>query len=242
MEETKDIIAIGVPMHLAVLSAITFLTMGQAPAEDASKAFIAAKNWPGLEAWARAEIIAHPIEAKSYLLLGMALGSQGRSTDAVSVFREVTVLTPDKVEGWFDLCLAGAQVPDRAAVVEGLDGVALRNFDATLRLLQLPAVARVLGSDEPAAREDFSRIRVRFQPSVLQYPPEAKAHRVQGTVVTEITQDRDGRVIKSRVIDGPDELRRAAEAYLTAWRFAPIPETRKDDRICFRLNIVFRLR
>ena len=229
-------------MQHAVLTAITFLALGQAPSEDASKAFITAKNWPSLEAWAQAEISVHPTEAKPRLLLGMALGSLGRHAEAVTVFRQVTVLAPDKAEGWFDLCLAGAQVSDRTAVIEGLDGVAKRNFGATLRLLKIPAVARVLGSDEPAAREDFSRIKVRYQPPVLQYPPDAKAHRIQGTVVTEITQDRDGRVVKVKAIEGPDELRQSAESYATCWRFSPIPATRKDDRICFRLNIVYRLR
>ncbi len=211
-------------------------------AEDASKTFITAKNWPGLEAWAREEIIAHPKEPRLRLLLGMALGNQGRSREAILVFRELTVLDPDKAEGWFDLCLAGAQVADHAAVTEGLDGVALRNFEATLRLLQMPKVAFVLGSNEPAAREDFSRIRVRHQPPVLTYPPDAKALRIQGTVVLEVTEDRDGRVIKVQALEGPNELRRSAEGYAACWRFSPILATRKDDRISFRLNIVYRLR
>ena len=120
--------------------------------------------------------------------------------------------------------------------------MALRSFEATKRLLETSTVRHVLGSDEPAAPEDFSHIRVRYQPPTPRYPPEAKVLRIQGTVVVEVTQDQEGRVIKVHAMEGPKELQPTSEAYAACWRFYPIPASRKEDRLTFRLTMPFRLR
>jgi TonB family protein len=205
------------------------------------KQMITAKDWPGLELWARAQIAAHAEEARFHLALGMSLANQARPREASAAFRLATELAPGQVEGWYNLCLAGAQIPDRTITTYGLDGVTARNLEATKRLLELPADRQSLGSDEPAAREDFSHIQIKYQPPAPRYPPEAKARRIQGVVVAEVTVDRDGRVIQSRAISGPEDLRAYAANWILGWRFYPIPAERKDDRLVFQLTMPFRL-
>jgi TonB family protein len=229
-------------VHRTVFFTLPCLLAGQGFSNDRTQAFVSAKDWPGLEAWSRSLLQANPNEAKNHLLLGMALANQGRAAEAAVTFRRATALEPTKVEGWFNLCLAGAQVADHAITTEGLDGVATRHVTATRRLLDLDAVKAVLGSDLPASQEDFSRIRVKYQPPAPPYPDGAKINRVQGTVVVEITQDRDGRVVKVRSLEGPEALRETAASYAACWRFFPIPPERKDDRLSFRLTMPFRLR
>jgi TonB family protein len=107
--------------------------------------------------------------------------------------------------------------------------------------LETPILQRILGTAEPAAQVDFSKVRIRYQPPAPPYPKEAKSRRIQGIVVVEVTQDREGRVIRARAIDGPEELRPTSEAYAACWRFFPIPADEKADRLQFRLTMPFRV-
>lgn len=53
------------------------------------------------------------------------------------------------------------------------------------------------------------------------YPPDAKAARITGSVVVEVTVDEAGKVIAVRSISGPAELRGAAEEAARGWVFRP---------------------
>jgi protein TonB len=53
------------------------------------------------------------------------------------------------------------------------------------------------------------------------YPPLAKAARVAGAVVVEVTVDEDGGVISARAVSGHPLLKDAAVAAARAWRFTP---------------------
>lgn len=227
--------------RLACLALPCALVAQEAPANQATE-LSKARDWPGLEAWAHSQIKGNPNESKNHLFLGKALGEQGRLPEAILAFRRAAELDPTKVEAWFNLCLAGAKNSDRAVATEGLDAVAVRNFRATRNLVEMGEVKAVLGSELPAAQEDFSRIKIKHQPPAPPYPAEAKAKKIQGTVIVEITQDRDGRVIKVRSLQGPEVLQETAANYATCWRFAPIPADRKDDRLCFRITMPFRVR
>jgi TonB family protein len=52
------------------------------------------------------------------------------------------------------------------------------------------------------------------------YPVDARAKRVQGVVAVEATVDSSGNVVDTRVLNGPIELRRAAQQSVLNWHFA----------------------
>ncbi len=51
------------------------------------------------------------------------------------------------------------------------------------------------------------------------YPEAARARRVQGVVTVEATVDSSGNVVETRVLNGPIELRRAAQQSVLNWHF-----------------------
>ena len=62
--------------------------------------------------------------------------------------------------------------------------------------------------------------------TAVQYPKEARAKRIEGTVVLELSLSETGTVTDARVLSGPDELRRAALASALEWHFVhdtPLP-------------------
>ena len=95
-------------MRRLALLAVPCLVTGQTPTADPMKDLISAKDWPGLEAWAKTQITANPKEARYQLALGASLANQARPAEAVAAFRRATELNPDKAEAWYNLCLAGA--------------------------------------------------------------------------------------------------------------------------------------
>lgn len=54
----------------------------------------------------------------------------------------------------------------------------------------------------------------------VQYPAEARAKRIEGTVVLELSLSETGTVTDARVLSGPEELRRAALESVLEWHFA----------------------
>jgi TonB family protein len=52
------------------------------------------------------------------------------------------------------------------------------------------------------------------------YPEAARAKRVQGVVTVEATVDSSGNVVETHVLNGPVELRRAAQQSVLNWHFA----------------------
>ena len=52
------------------------------------------------------------------------------------------------------------------------------------------------------------------------YPLDARAKRIQGVVTVEATVDSSGNVVETRVLNGPVELRRAAQQSVLSWHFA----------------------
>jgi TonB family protein len=57
--------------------------------------------------------------------------------------------------------------------------------------------------------------------SVPEYPKRAAEQRVAGDVVLEVTLDERGEVSDTRVVSGPDELRKAAIEAVLNWHFSP---------------------
>ncbi len=89
---------------------------------------------------------------------------------------------------------------------------------------------------------DFSKIRVKHQPEAPAYPPEAKAQRIQGTVVVVVTIDVDGKVTDAKAISGPAELHPCAVDYAKSWEFDPARVKGKPVPARFKLTMPFRLK
>ena len=89
---------------------------------------------------------------------------------------------------------------------------------------------------------EFSKIRVKHQPVAPAYPPEAKAQRIQGTVVVILIIDTDGKVTNAKAISGPPELHAFAVDYAKAWEFEPAKVKGKPVPARFKLTMPFRLR
>jgi TonB family protein len=88
---------------------------------------------------------------------------------------------------------------------------------------------------------DFSRIKLAFRPPNPPYPTLAKAMKVQGTVVVEISVGLDGAPTTATALEGPAELRPAAERYALQWRFEPAQVGGKPQKARIRLTVPFKL-
>ncbi len=53
------------------------------------------------------------------------------------------------------------------------------------------------------------------------YPPIARAARVGGTVIVQVTVDESGNVVSARAVSGPPLLQQAAANAARGWRFSP---------------------
>lgn len=89
---------------------------------------------------------------------------------------------------------------------------------------------------------DFTRIKVKFRPPTPPYPTEAKAQKIQGTVVVELTIDQEGKPLSAKAISGPEALKAAAEAFAQDWRFEPARLNGKPTQARFKLTMPFRLK
>lgn len=88
----------------------------------------------------------------------------------------------------------------------------------------------------------FSQVRVKLQPEAPTYPADAKAARIQGTVVVHLTIDTEGKVTEARAISGPPELHDCAIGYAKGWQFEPVKVKEKAVPARFKLTMPFRLR
>ncbi len=90
--------------------------------------------------------------------------------------------------------------------------------------------------------QDFSQIKVKFQPAAPAYPADAKEKRIQGTVVVVVTIDTKGVPVKVEAIEGPEELRPTAVDYAKGWLFEPAKVKGKAVSARFKLTMPFKLR
>lgn len=137
--------------------------------------------------------------------------------------------------------------PDPAPL-PSLRGLALLLAGATLlgatALATRPAPPKPAKEAAPPAVRNLSwnQVKVRFQPEAPAYPPDAKAKRIQGTVVVELVIDENGIPVRARATKGPQPLRSTAVAYALGWRFEPVLAGGKPVPARFKLTMPFRLR
>ncbi len=89
---------------------------------------------------------------------------------------------------------------------------------------------------------DFSKIHIKHQPDAPAYPADAKAQRIQGTVVVALTIDVEGKVTEAKAISGPPELHACAVDYAKSWIFKPVKVKGKPVPARFKLTMPFRLK
>lgn len=101
--------------------------------------------------------------------------------------------------------------------------------------------AAVAGPD-PVHDFDFKQIHVLHQPDPPAHPTEAKAQRIQGTVVVALIVGTDGVPESAEAVEGPEALRPTAVDYAKGWRFEPAKVDGKPVKARFKLTMPFRLR
>ncbi len=74
-----------------------------------------------------------------------------------------------------------------------------------------------------------------------EYPADAKAARVQGTVSLSITIDTDGSVKETKEISGPRELIAAATAAVKQWRYKPVVFRGQPREATTVVDLLFKL-
>ena len=89
---------------------------------------------------------------------------------------------------------------------------------------------------------NFSQIKIKHQPAPPDYPADAKASHIQGTVVVIVTIDAEGKVISAVADSGPEQLQSCAVEYAKAWEFKPAKVKGKPVTARFKLTMPFRLR
>jgi protein TonB len=73
------------------------------------------------------------------------------------------------------------------------------------------------------------------------YPPIAKAARVTGTVVLQVTISKTGEVERLRVVSGPAMLQQAALDAVKTWRYRPYLLNNEPVEVETTLNVIFAL-
>jgi protein TonB len=88
---------------------------------------------------------------------------------------------------------------------------------------------------------ESTQVRVTYQPPLPPYPRLAQMARIQGTVVVQINMGTDGVPTSAKAVEGPFQLRAAAEAYALTWRFSPALVDGVPHPSRFKLSITFNL-
>jgi TonB family protein len=71
---------------------------------------------------------------------------------------------------------------------------------------------------------------------VPSYSPYAKAKKVSGAVLVDVTVNAEGKVIEASIISGPDLFRKDVRMAALHWRFKPL---RSSEAITVRLTFIF---
>ena len=227
-------------MKMAVLALPASLVALSAQQPDVNK-LIAAKDWAGLEAHARARIAAKPKDGAAQNLLGIALGNQGKAAEARAAFEAAVALDPKLGQAWFNLIL------DRAGAG---DGPGTRKAFAELKKASLVIAARA-ADEKPvfAALADPSLPTLEWTlgekspvkpPPAPAYPFLAATAGISGDVVLEVLIDSAGAPTRASMLGGPPQLGAISESLGMKWRFGP--QAANGKAVASRAKIAFAYR
>jgi len=234
-------------------SAKTLAQIPEAKVPSATVQILAAAKTPtGLTEVDFAQIeIAHKPPAPAYPVEAKALGIQGTVVVQLTVDEQGVPISTEALEGppqlhptaityaqsWrFEpVRVSGKAVKARFKLTMPFR---LRGEDPAPKVSQ----GKVDATPGEAQDTDFSRIKIALKPPAPAYPAEAKAQRIQGIVVVEITVNEQGVPVGVRALSGPEELRSTAMGYAEQWRFQPHKVNGKPVKARFKLTMPFRLR
>jgi protein TonB len=74
-----------------------------------------------------------------------------------------------------------------------------------------------------------------------EYPAAARQEKLQGVIVLEVVVGRDGSVLETRALNGPDVLAQAAMEALRWWKFAPYSVQGKPAVVETTVAVEFKL-
>ncbi len=225
--------------HLIALPAL----LASAPAQDAETArFFTAKDWPGLEAHARARLNANPKDAIAHNLLGIALGNQGKAADARAAFEAAVAADPKLLLARMNLVMNYASANDRTKTRKAFIDLQKEAPAAVPRLADRKPVFEALAEPPvPTLEWTGPGKGVAKLPPLPAYPYLAATAKIQGEVVVEVAVDAKGEPSKVVVLGGPPQLAAAAEEYAGAYRFEPKLVDGKPVPSRAKLALVFQL-
>jgi len=122
--------------------------------------------------------------------------------------------------------------------VEDLDGI--ENLDESMFVPALAATPEPADGARVTIPADAAKGNLLSQ-TPPQYPPVAKAARVQGTVVLQALIGKDGTVKDLGVQSGPPLLQQAALDAVRQWRYKPYLVKGKAREVYTTVNVVFVL-
>lgn len=167
-----------------------------------------------------AEVIRLTQSKRPYLdaLLEMAQGASGlrspRSLPAPLFLRE------SQLVGRVALMMKEVTMSRRRLIVVTAAAVAVLLFAGWSSTRAFPLKAATAESSSTLHRVDRTQLKAIHQP-VGRYPDAARRAGIQGTVVIDITVDKNGNVTHERLVSGPPALVQSALDNVKQWRFAP---------------------
>lgn len=123
---------------------------------------------------------------------------------------------------------------------------------ALILLFPLIYSAMLFGSSDPASKAKVDAVkRLNISPVVAQtmlkqkvspvYPPIARAARVSGTVVLQVTISKTGAVQDLHVVSGPAMLQMAAFNAVQQWRYKPYEVNNEPVEVETTISVIFSL-
>jgi protein TonB len=88
---------------------------------------------------------------------------------------------------------------------------------------------------------ETTKVDFSYRPPVPPYPPLARMARIQGVVRVEVLAGADGVPQSAKAVDGPYQLRAAAEAYAMTWRVRPPAVNGIPRPSRFEVSITYRI-
>ena len=112
-------------------------------------------------------------------------------------------------------------------------------------LVAVLGLATLSAADQPKTPTpvelNFDQVKVKYRPDPPPYPAEAKAAKIQGTVIVETNIDAQGKVSSAKALDGPEELQAHAVAYAKTWEFEPAKRKGQPVPAKFKMTLAFKL-
>jgi len=215
------------------------------------------QKWSLLLTIAEKELSGSPDSVDALLALGVAKSNLGKTEEAQSIFDRAKGIIKKEMESLYNQGLLFASSGDRDNLLDTVSrlssmessnvwrtGARGPNTPRPTNLFQFlnePSVSKVL-CNKTVTDVDFRNVKIAFQPPPPPYPPLAKIAKIQGTVIVQVVVDASGIPVSVLALDGPPQLRPAAESYTALWRFGAPDDFAQKNSFRFKIIMPFQLR